>query len=89
MLQRRKITATPNECCNIPFLFKTIKLGVPGMPMVQTITVQKLNYFIRSAPSEVPDIEGPQGAKLHMNKPKSSSKRGLGDLNLVPWGCKI
>ena len=30
-----------------------------------------------------------QGAKLHMSKPKSSSKCGLGELNKVPWGCKI
>ena len=37
----------------------------------------------------VRSIDGPQGAKLHMNKPKCSSKRGLGELKQVPWGSKI
>ena len=31
----------------------------------------------------------PQHAKLHMNKPKSSSKCGLGELNYCALGCKI
>ena len=30
-----------------------------------------------------------QGAILHRNKPKCLSKCGLGELNQVPWGCKI